>query len=69
MNKYDADILFVLSESKDATLSFFQNPLLSTLKAAKNHRVYEVQIDRWWTYGFLGVNKLLDDLFKYLLES
>jgi iron complex transport system substrate-binding protein len=69
LNKYDADILFVLSESKDATLSFFQNPLLSALKAAKNHRVYEVQIDRWWTYGFLGVNKLLDDLFKYLLES
>ncbi|MFQ4145482.1 iron-siderophore ABC transporter substrate-binding protein [Chlorogloeopsis sp. ULAP02] len=66
LNKYDADILFVMSESKNAALSFSQNPLLSTLKAAKNHRVYTVQQDRWWTYGFLGVNKLLDDLFKYL---
>ncbi|MDM9383842.1 hypothetical protein QUB80_24460 [Chlorogloeopsis sp. ULAP01] len=53
-----------MSESKNAALSFSQNPLLSTLKAAKNHRVYTVQQDRWWTYGFLGVNKLLDDLFN-----
>jgi len=66
LNKYDADVLFVLSETKDASQSFFQNPLLSTLKAAKNNRVYAVRHDRWWTYGFLGVNKLLDDLFKYL---
>jgi iron complex transport system substrate-binding protein len=68
LNKYDADILFVMSESKEAAQSFRQNPLLSTLKAAKNNRVYEVQQDRWWTFGFLGVNKLLDDLFKYLVQ-
>jgi iron complex transport system substrate-binding protein len=68
LNKYDADILFVMniSGNKVAALSFFQNPLLSTLKAAQKNRVYEVQHNRWWTYGFLGVNKLLDDLFKYL---
>lgn len=66
LNKYDADILFVINSSKEARLSFFKNPLLSTLKAAQNNRVYEVKEDRWWTYGFLGVNKLLDDLFKYL---
>nr|WP_225225764.1 iron-siderophore ABC transporter substrate-binding protein [Komarekiella delphini-convector] len=69
LNKYDADILFVMSESKEAAKSFLQNPLLSRLKAAKNNRVYEVQVDRWWTFGFLGVNKLLDDLFKYLIQS
>jgi iron complex transport system substrate-binding protein len=66
LNNYDADILFVISENKDIVPSFFQNPLLSKLKAAKNHQVYEVQKDRWWTYGFLGVDKILDDLFKYL---
>ncbi|MBW4642151.1 MAG: iron-siderophore ABC transporter substrate-binding protein [Goleter apudmare HA4340-LM2] len=69
LNKYDADILFVMSESKEAAQSFRQNPLLSTLKAAQNSQVYEVQVNRWWTFGFLGVNKLLDDLFKYLVQS
>ncbi|WP_414542089.1 iron-siderophore ABC transporter substrate-binding protein [Nostoc sp. CCY0012] len=68
LNKYDADILFVmnLSGNQDAALSFLQSPLLSTLNAAQTNRVYEVQQNRWWTYGFLGINKLLDDLFKYL---
>lgn len=66
LNKYDGDFLFVMSESKDAAKSFFKNPLLHTLKAAKNNQVYKVQQDRWWTFGFFGVNKILDDLFKYL---
>ncbi|RUR84721.1 ABC transporter substrate-binding protein [Chlorogloeopsis fritschii PCC 9212] len=68
LNKYDADILFVMNDTQELTQAFFKNPLLTTLKAAKNNRVYEVQVNRWWTFGFLGVNKLLDDLFKYLVQ-
>ncbi len=66
LNKYDADVLFVMNDTSQLTQAFFQNPLLTTLKAAKNNQVYQVQVNRWWTYGFFGINKLLDDLFKYL---
>jgi iron complex transport system substrate-binding protein len=68
LNKYDADVLFVINDAETLTKTFFENPLLTKLKAAKNNQVYEVQVNRWWTYGFLGINKLLDDLFKYLLQ-
>lgn len=66
LHKFDADVLFVISSSKELKQSFFKNPLLSNLKVAKNNQIYSVLDNRWWTYGFLGVNKLLDDLFKYL---
>jgi iron complex transport system substrate-binding protein len=66
LNDYDADVLFVMNSSKEVRLSFLKNPLLSTLKAARKNQIYSIQEDRWWTYGFFGVNKLLDDLFKYL---
>ncbi|MEA5565540.1 iron-siderophore ABC transporter substrate-binding protein [Anabaena sp. UHCC 0399] len=66
LNKYDADILFVMSDTEELTQAFLKNPLLKTLKAAQNSQVYEVQVNRWWTFGFFGVNKLLDDIFKYL---
>jgi iron complex transport system substrate-binding protein len=68
LNKYDADILFVMNSNKHLSRAFFKNPLLTTLKATKKNQVYEVQVDRWWTFGFFGVNKLLDDLFKYLVQ-
>ncbi|MBH8553054.1 iron-siderophore ABC transporter substrate-binding protein [Nostocaceae cyanobacterium CENA357] len=66
LKKYDADILFVMNDTQELAQTFFKNPLLTTLKAAQNNQVYEVQVNRWWTFGFFGVNKLLDDLFKYL---
>lgn len=69
LKKYDADILFIMNDTQELTQAFFQNPLLTTLKAAQNNQVYEVQVNRWWTFGFFGVNKLLDDLFKYLVQS
>ncbi|MBC1222480.1 iron-siderophore ABC transporter substrate-binding protein [Nostoc sp. UCD121] len=68
LNKYDADILFVMNDTAKLTQAFFQNPLLSQLKSAQKNQIYEVQVNRWWTYGFFGVNKLLDDLFKYLVQ-
>jgi iron complex transport system substrate-binding protein len=68
LNRYDADILFVMNTTQELTQTFFKTPLLTTLKAAQNNQVYAVQVDRWWTYGFFGVNKLLDDLFEYLVQ-
>jgi iron complex transport system substrate-binding protein len=69
LKKYDADVLFVINNTQKLAQTFFKNPLLTTLKAAQNNQVYEVQENRWGTFGFLGVNKLLDDLFKYLASG
>jgi iron complex transport system substrate-binding protein len=69
LKKYDADVIFVMNDTYQLTQTFFKNPLLTTLKAAQNNQVYEVQVNRWWTFGFFGVNKLLDDLFKYLASA
>lgn len=69
LKKYDADVLFVMNDTQNLTQSFFKNPLLTKLKAAQNNQVYEVQVNRWWTFGFFGVNKLLNDLFKYLASG
>jgi iron complex transport system substrate-binding protein len=63
LKKYDADVLFVMNDTQQLTQTFFKNPLLTTLKAAQNNQVYEVQVNRWWTFGFFGVNKLLDRKF------
>ncbi|MEA5505973.1 iron-siderophore ABC transporter substrate-binding protein [Halotia wernerae UHCC 0503] len=68
LKKYDADVLFVMNDTPQLAHTFFKSPLLTTLKAAQNNQVYEVQVNRWWTFGFFGVNKLLDDLFKYLVQ-
>ena len=50
-------------------LSSHFNGILSSLNAVKNKRAYIVDPYLWWVYGPLGVNKLLDELPKYLLES
>ncbi|MBD2355414.1 iron-siderophore ABC transporter substrate-binding protein [Tolypothrix sp. FACHB-123] len=68
LNKYDADVLFVMNDAPKFTRAFFQNPLLTQLNSAQKNQIYEVQVNRWWTYGFFGINKLLDDLFQYLVQ-
>ncbi|WP_414620434.1 iron-siderophore ABC transporter substrate-binding protein [Calothrix sp. CCY 0018] len=69
LNDYDADVLFVINESQDKRLSYLKNPIWSQLKAVKNKQVYEVDEDIWYAGGPLGANKILDDLFKYLVEN
>ncbi|RUR75925.1 iron siderophore-binding protein [Chlorogloeopsis fritschii PCC 6912] len=70
IDKFDADILFFVSlNSNKEQLSSRFNGILSSLKAVKNKRAHIVDPYLWWVYGPLGVNKLLDELPKYLLES
>jgi len=68
LNKYDADVLFVINESNAPLSSYLQDPLWSHLQAVKNKRVYEVNQSDWFAGGSLGVNKILEDLFKYLVK-
>jgi iron complex transport system substrate-binding protein len=69
IGKYDADILFIVNDDRKPLPYFFQNPLISSLKAFKDNRVYVVNPDIWWSYGPLGMNKLLDDISEYLLKA
>jgi iron complex transport system substrate-binding protein len=69
IEEYDADILFIVSFERRALSFFLQHPIFSHLKAVKTDRVYLVAQEIWDTRGILGANQILDDLFKYLLES
>jgi iron complex transport system substrate-binding protein len=72
--KYDADFLFIMTEQlstefKDAnskSLSFLKHPIWSQLKAVKNNQVYKVN---WTVGGPIGANRVIDDLFKYLVNT
>jgi iron complex transport system substrate-binding protein len=69
LKKYDADVLFVINESGKQLSDYLQNPIWSHMKAVQNQQVYEVDQGNWFSGGPLGVNKILDDLFKYLVDS
>ena len=70
IDKYDADFLFIINEFYgNNKLPSDIEKLLSSLKANKNNQVHIVTPDIWWSYGPLGVNKLLDELPKYFLDN
>ncbi|KAM3102121.1 ABC transporter substrate-binding protein [Phormidesmis sp. 146-12] len=67
ISEYDADILFIVDFDNKPSSYFLQNPLIASLKSAKNQQAYAVGADTWFPYGPLGVDKLLDELSSYLL--
>ncbi|GJD15179.1 ABC transporter, iron(III) dicitrate-binding protein [Rivularia sp. IAM M-261] len=68
IHKYDADILFIVDFNNKPSSYFLQNALVASLKSARNKQAYIVKADTWFPYGPLGVDKLLDELPKYLLD-
>lgn len=69
--EYDADFLFVITSTvKDAerikSLSFLKQSIWSTLKAVQNQHVYSVN---WDVGGPIGANRVIDDLYKYLVNT
>ncbi len=69
INQYDADILFIVDNPNTSVSYLSQEPLILSLKAVKNGRAYIVDPNIWSFYGPIGMNLLLDDLSKYLLEG
>jgi iron complex transport system substrate-binding protein len=69
INEYDTDVLFIVDFANKPSSFFLQNPMISTLRSARNNRAYVVGADTWWAYGPLGMNKLLDEVPKYLLKA
>ncbi|MDV2998231.1 MAG: putative siderophore-binding lipoprotein YfiY [Chroococcidiopsis sp. SAG 2025] len=69
INKYDADILFIINVDNKPPSFYFQNPLIASLKSVQNKTAYVVDPVIWEAYGPLGMNKLLDEISKYLLQA
>ncbi|MCU0532548.1 MAG: iron-siderophore ABC transporter substrate-binding protein [Hydrococcus sp. Prado102] len=69
INEYDADILFICDDEPQSVSFFLKNPLLSSLKAAQNKRLYVVNGYIWRAYGPSVIDKIVDDLSKYLLKA
>jgi len=71
----DADVLFYVAggggigepAAKEALQSVRTNPLWDQLEAVKTGRAYEVEESYWLTGGVQAANRVLDDLFEYLL--
>jgi iron complex transport system substrate-binding protein len=69
IKEYDADILFIIDVDEKTSSFYFQNPMFSSLKAVENNRAYVVSQEKWRTNGISGANKILDDLYKYLINT
>lgn len=77
LQKVDGDVIFVWTygDNKDiiqgaqTTLKQLKaDPLWSKLKAVQQDKVYEVS-SYWYGVGPIAANLVIDDLFKYLVES
>jgi iron complex transport system substrate-binding protein len=69
IDKYDTGILFIIDVDELSQSFYFQHPVFSNLKAVKNNRAYVVSQERWRSIGISGANKILDDLYTYLLNT
>ncbi len=72
IEKADGDVLFVTTFSNDGSQAFEeiqQDPLWQNLKAVQNNRVYPVDFTSWSAGHILGVDGVIDDLFKYLVNN
>jgi iron complex transport system substrate-binding protein len=67
IDQYDADVLIVVNYSKAPLESYLKHPLWAALNSVKSRRIYEVKPDVWATFGPMGVNRILDDLYKHLV--
>ena len=73
LDKADADAVFVIvpkwdPKLKDVLSSLKADPLWSTLKAVRQNKVYEVG-DHWLGNAPIGANAVIDDLFRYLVNT
>jgi iron complex transport system substrate-binding protein len=69
IDKYDADILFIIEDAGGSSSFLSQNILIKSLEAVKNKRAYIVNRKIWDFHGMIGANLLLDELYKCLLEG
>ncbi|MGM3307806.1 ABC transporter substrate-binding protein [Anabaena sp. WFMT] len=72
LQKADGDILFVTTFSKTGNEFLAkkqQEPLWKTLKAVQENHVYYVDFMAWAGTNMLATDVVIDDLFKYLVNT
>jgi iron complex transport system substrate-binding protein len=72
LEKADGDILFVTTYSsggKKFLEEKQQEPLWKSLKAVQENHVYYVDFMSWAATNMLGTDAVIDDLFKYLVNT
>jgi iron complex transport system substrate-binding protein len=68
----DGDVIFLILGGHDPSRlkQFTNHPLWSRLEAVREDKVHEVKSDTWISsWGMIGANSVLDDLFKYLIDK
>ncbi|ESA33415.1 periplasmic binding protein [Leptolyngbya sp. Heron Island J] len=68
----DGDVIFYFQDNPQNSMAqkVTSHPLWQQLEAVQQERVYPVSFDTWFLgNGILAANALLDDLFKYLIDS
>ena len=72
IEKADGDVLFVTTfsnEGEETLKKIQQDPLWQTLKAVQENQVYYVDFLSWAASHMLGTDIVIDDLFKYLVNT
>ncbi|WP_414620448.1 ABC transporter substrate-binding protein [Calothrix sp. CCY 0018] len=68
----EGDVIFLSLGGHDPSKlkQFTNHPLWLQLEAVREDRVYQVSSDTWISsWGMIGANSVLDDLFKYLIDK
>lgn len=69
--KMEGDVIFLVMDqyNKLRLKQLLNHPLWSRLQAVQEGRIYQVRNDVWISsWGIIGANLVLDDLFKYLID-
>ncbi|YAF94162.1 MAG: iron-siderophore ABC transporter substrate-binding protein [Nodularia sp. CChRGM 3473] len=72
LEQVDGDILFFLNfgyEGRSAFERLRQKPLWNTIKAVQKNQVYLVDGYTWTGSNLLAADAIIDDLYKYLVNS
>ncbi|MBN3892560.1 MAG: iron-siderophore ABC transporter substrate-binding protein [Nostoc sp. JL31] len=72
LSEIDGDVLFLSYTKGDAKKNLEKlqkSPLWQKLKVVQQNRVYFVDSDHWYAFDVLAINAVIDDLFKYLVNT
>lgn len=72
ISKADGDVIFIASYTKsdrEYLETITEKPLWKQLKAVQQNHVYVVDAETWRGGNLLAANAIIDDLYKYLLDT
>ncbi|BAZ20904.1 ABC transporter, iron(III) dicitrate-binding periplasmic protein [Kalymmatonema gypsitolerans NIES-4073] len=73
LSDIDGDVIFLFyrggKSAKETLEKLQQESLWRQLKAVQKNQVYLVDSDHWYGFDILAMNAVIDDLFKYLVNT